>query len=493
MATSSLRSKIGSALAIVLPKRSNPEGTVPTPTYNPSSPDAVLTVPTYRDHLIDLFDTRAAQDSRSLIKSLLQSDPDMSAALNAFLVAADTKPLMVVKDINDQIDRPGQLILNEVLMSLTQRNDYSKGFQIKSSMSALTEACRYMLLLRGALGGELILSKEFFATELRLVDMAKIEWYEKQANVFSPTYVSESGQRIPLEIPTFFTTWFRKDPTTIYSTSPFVSAINTIAARTQVINDLYRIMKVTGYPRMDVTVLEEVLIKNMPSQYQTDPEQRATYLQGKLTEITTAISSIRPDQAFVHYNSVTADMMNEKSSGMTLNIDSIITTLNAQNQAGLKTMATILGRGESGVNTASVEARVFSMSAQSLNNPIADLLSQALTLAIRLRGSQSYVDVKFKAVELRPDTELEPMLAIRRAGLRQDLSDGLITDDEYHLAMYDRLAPEGTPLLSGTGFMNKSDSTVDPTEISPNSDPLGQSIAVPGGQKASKDNKNKPK
>lgn len=487
MATPSLKSIV----SVLLPKRSNPKGTSLTPTFNPSSPDAVLTVPTYRDHLTDIFDTRSASDSRALIKQLFVSDPDMSAAVHSFLTVADTTPIFIVKDVNDQVDKAGQQILNELMMVLTQRNDYTKGFKLSTSLTSLTEACRYMLLLRGGVSGELIISKEFFPTELRLVDLATVQWYETAPGLFIPNQVTATGAKIPLDIPTFFTAWFRKDPTAIYSNSPFVSAINTIAARTQVINDLYRIMKVTGFPRLEVTVLEEVVIKNMPPEYAVDPKKRADYLNGKLAEITNAVNGIRPEQAFIHFDSVTPGMINEKSSSNSLNIDSIIGVLNAQNQAGLKTMATILGRGESGVNTASVEARIFSMSAQALNKPIADLLSQALTLAIRLRGSQSYVHVDFQPVELRPDTELEPMLQIRQQRYRQELSDGIISDDEYCLKIHGRLSLPGAPVLSGSGFMDKQAGKIDPSSVSPNSDPLGQSIAVPGGQKAVRDNKNK--
>jgi hypothetical protein len=182
--------------------------------------------------------------------------------------------------------------------------------------------------------------------------------------------------------------------------------------------------------------------------------------------------------------------MNEKAAGNSLNIDSVIETLNAQNQAGLRTMATILGRGTSGVNTASVESRVFSMSAEALNKPVADFLSQLFTLALRFQGSTSSVEVTFKSVELRPLTELEPMLSVKASRLRQDLSDGIITDDEYHLEMYGRLRPDSSPELSGTGFMTKS-STIDPMSISPNKDPLGQAISAPGGQAAVRDNKTK--
>ena len=39
-------------------------------------------------------------------------------------------------------------------------------------------------------------------------------------------------------------------------------------------------------------------------------------------------------------------MVNDKKAGMSIDIEPVIKTLNAQNQAALKTMATILGRGE---------------------------------------------------------------------------------------------------------------------------------------------------
>ena len=477
MATSSLKQ-----FAVLLPRSIRPAGTAQTPTFNPNSTTQTLTLPTYREHLVDLFDTRIASDSRALIQQLFVNDPDMSAAVHSFLTVADTEPIFLVKDANGQLDRAGQKILNSLIQSFTQRFDYSKGFKIVQSLSALTESCRYMLLLRGALGGEIVLTKEYFPAELRLVDMRSVSWYETQPGKFVPEQESADGKKISLDIPTFLTTWFRKDPTAIYSNSPFVSAINTIAARQQVINDLYRIMRITGYPRMDVKVMEEVALKGATPDVLADPIKKATFLRNKLSEITSLITTIRPDQAFVHFDSVEPKILNEKSAASTLDITSVIETLNAQNQAGLRTMATILGRGTSGVNTASVESRVFSMSAQALNQPVADFLSQALTLALRFQGSQSYVHVMFAPVELRPDTELEPMLAAKASRLREDLSLGILTDDEYHLEMYGRMRPDSAPELSGTGFMNKG-SGQEGLEISPNSDPLGRSLAPKGGKK----------
>lgn len=87
---------------------------------------------------------------------------------------------------------------------------------------------------------------------------------------------------------------------------------------------------------------------------------------------------------------------------------------------------------------------------------------------------------------MRPDTELEPQLVVRQSRLLQDLSLGIITDEEYHLKMYNRLPPPSAPKLSGTGFNSKQETKA--ADVSPNSDPLGRAVS-PEGSKVAKDNK----
>lgn len=483
---------INSLLTKVLPpKRGNPTGVSVTPTYNASSPNAVLTAPTYREHQTDLLTARNNSDSRTLIRDLLRTDPDMSASLNAFLTVADTQPVFLVRNLDKSLDEAGQDLLNQILTLMFVRNDYTKGFKMPTSVASLSENMRYSVLASGGIGGELVISKEFFPTEVRLIDLGKIEWTEPLAGQYIPQQRASTGELISLDIPSFFTAWFRRDPTGIYSYSPFISAINTIAARQQVINDLYRIMRVTGYPRMEAKVLEEVLLKNMPPDVKNDEKKKAEYIQSVIGQIQTQLQNLRADQIFVHTDSIETGMMNEKAAGVTMDITAVIQTLNSQNQAGLKTMATIIGRGESGVNTASVEARIFSLSAQSLNEPLALFWSQALTLALRLNGSESYVECYYLPVEMRSDTELETQKLIKSQRLKEDLSLGLIPDIEYHLEMYNRLPPKGTPMLSGTGFATQK-AGVDVTAVSPNGDPVGRSASAPGGNKGSRDNKSKP-
>ena len=378
-------SPIQNLIAVVLPKISGKGGKTATGTFSPSNGTNTLTAPTYTEHRSDLFTDRASDDSNTLLKKLFKQDPDVSAAVNAYLTVANTEPMITVYDQNDQIDRAGIELVNDLILSLTTRFDYSQKFQLKPSLASLAESMRYMTLLRGSLAAELVVDKALLPSEVRLVDPISLKWTETASGQYKPKQeVPGANDDVDLNIPAFFVTYFRRDPTDIYGHSHFVAAINTIAARQQVINDLY--------------------------------------------------------------------IINSQNPAAGIDVSSVIEVLNAQNQAGLKVMATVIGRGQMGVNTASVEARVFAMNADDLNEPIAEMLTNLLSLALRLHGHQGRCEVKFAKSELRPETELEPQYVLRHARLLSDLSLGLITDDQYHLAMYGRLGAEGIPQLSGTGF-----------------------------------------
>jgi hypothetical protein len=482
-----------SLLQIIAPKKTNRKGgTSRTPTYSPSNAGGVITLPTFRDHLVDVFASRTADDSRTLMKTLFTHDTDVSATVNGYLTLANTDLNMLVRDIKGEIDRDATRELTSAFKRITTPTDYTLGFTLKRSLDMHCEMMRHMGLLRGAIGIELVLDDKLQPSELRHVDMSEIEWVESKPGDYKPRQVpAGSNDKIDLNIPTFFFSAFRPDPTSIYGRSFFVSAINTIAARQQVINDLYRIMQITGFPRMDVKVIEEVLAKNIPANLKMDNESAKVWLRDRLTEVANNFSSLRADQAFIHFDSVEASILNEHNPGAGIDITSVIETLNAQNQAGLKTMSTIIGRGTSGVNTGSVEARIAAMYADELNQPLATILSQIGSFILHMSGYQGFCEAVFEPAELRPWTELEPQLTLKASRLKEDLSLGLITDDEYHLQMYNRPRPDATPELSGTGFMAKSDNPApDPTA---NSDPLGRSLAPEGGKAAKGGAVNRPK
>jgi hypothetical protein len=449
----------------ILPPKSNKSGgNSYTDTYDPSNTTQTLTLPEYQQHLSDIAETRLSENSQELIKQMMVSDPDTSAAVSAYLTLADTQLTWVVRDSSGAVSRDGQKLLESLLYKVFEITDYTLKYQSKPSMSQFLSELRYMLLMRGAIGVELVYDKALQPYELRNVDMGTIEFKESKPGQYKPFQTTENVEELSLDIPTFFTERFKQDPSDIYNYSYFTSAINTVAARAVVINDLYRIMRITGYPRITLEVVEEILKKRAPKAVQEDSKKYNEWVNQQLNYIANRFSDIRSDLPFAFTNSVKVGILNDKNPGASLQVADIINTLNAQNQAGLKVVSTILGRGESGVNTASVEARIFSLSADALNKPIASILSRAFTLALRIAGFDGFVTFKFTPSELKPELELESQKIQKQTRLMKDLSLGIITDETYCMEMYGTIPPEGMQPLSGTRFLEpSSDESVDTT------------------------------
>jgi hypothetical protein len=102
-------------------------------------------------------------------------------------------------------------------------------------------------------------------------------------------------------------------------------------------------------------------------------------------------------------------------------------------------------------------------------------MSRALTLAVRLFGVDTYVKADFRPINLRPEDELEAFKVMKQDRILDQLSLGLITDDEaaFELDLPPR-AP-GAPELSGT-FFRDSASQNRADEVSPNQDPQGRAL-----------------
>lgn len=479
-----------SNLQILLPKkRAKPGGTSSTSTYRPNQ--ETLSLPRYREHLSDLFNTRTANDSRTLISDLSRHDSDVSAAFFAYQsIAGSADWSMRAFDLDGQLSPEGVKLAHQVLERITTTADYTQGFSAKASLKQLNDDMRYWTLLRGSPGAELILNKQFEPDALRLIDMGAVTWSEKQPGVYKPVQKpTGTNLEINLDIPTFFAARFHQNPSDIYTYSPFVAAINTIAARQNVINELYRITKVVGYPRMDISVLEEVLLKSAPPLLRADHEKTRTFIETQIAQITATYQNLSSDQPLIHTDAVKVGMVNDSRPATSLPISNVIDILTEMNMAALKTMPAVVGKSNGNGQVASTEARLFALNCDALNKTVADIWSQALTLACRLAGFQGRVDFVFEPVELRPRLELEPQFTMKQSRWEQALSRGYVTDEEFHINVFGRPKPDAAPELSGTNFIDSSKAaSVDVQGITPNSDPLGRSLAPEGGTKQARSN-----
>jgi hypothetical protein len=467
-------------------------GVSTTPTYSPTN-TTVLAAPTYRDHLEDIYNTRLASDDRALIERLAITDPDLSSTISAYLSVSSTDPVFEVIGEDGEYDAAGHEQLLQVIDALTVRSDYSTGFKITPGLAQVADGLKYMMLMRGAGMAELVLDKARLPAEIRIIDTNAVAWKELgYPGQFKPIQKNKDGEEISLDLPTIFFRQFQQNPIKIYPRSHFTAAINAIAARETLINTIFSILKTTGVPRLDITIVEEVLMKQVPDAIKQDPVKLTEYRQQLLNNISASFANLTPQQNIIHSDSVTVQFLeqNGSRSGSEMQVKQVMDLFNYAAQAAMKTMSTVIGRGDTGVNTSSVESRMFATNCDKLNEVVADMLTQVLTFAMRLTGYSGKVLMYYPDVELRPATELEPQLMAKRSSYLEQLSLGLITDYEYHMEIFRRPPPAGAPALSGTGFMKAGTAT--PTAASPNQDPQGRSLTPAGGNGAARDNRSKP-
>lgn len=114
---------ISNPIKLILPKGKIKGGRSYTPTFRPSN--SLLTAPQYRNHLDQLFDSRLTSDSRDLLNAAVNSDPDVSAAVHAYLTIASSAELIIYGyDANGVLDPQGIALGRQILEQITVVSDY---------------------------------------------------------------------------------------------------------------------------------------------------------------------------------------------------------------------------------------------------------------------------------------------------------------------------------------------------------------------------------
>jgi hypothetical protein len=101
------------------------------------------------------------------------------------------------------------------------------------------------------------------------------------------------------------------------------------------------------------------------------------------------------------------------------------------------------------------------------------LYSRAFTLAARLMGQDVYVEFAYEELTLKPSGELEAYKAMEQSRVLEQLSLGLISDEEACVKLTGNLPPANYKPLSGTMFRHGK------TEVA---NPDSQTSTMRGGQ-----------
>lgn len=419
----------------------NPYGTLTS--FNPSlSSDSFLP---RRFRNISQFGLGSAQvkayTPEQLLDILSETNPDISLALWNFKRIAHSGLRFRVYNYNtNNEDKTGLKIVDRFIKSLNKPNvdGYTQGNGFDNFISQMFLSA----FVKGAISAELLLNTNREPLSIIAVDPSTISFKSEIVNGIYQWYPYQTQTGVEhkpgevwdncckrLNYPTFF--YIPLDPALNdqYGTSPILPALNIIFFQMQMMIDLETIIHNQGFPRIDISVLEELMIKNSPAQYKSDPIQLQNFLKEQISNIRTYIENMNPDDAFIHFDSVKVDMVEPRIAS--IDIKSIIAIIDTQVIAAVKSLGTLMGRHLGSTETyADAEISIYVLGIKSVQKLISSLVEQILTLVLRLNGKNDYVVVEFLPIELRSETELAQWRQMEINNWLTLRDEGFVTDDE---------------------------------------------------------------
>lgn len=431
--------------------------TIATP--NPTSP--LLR----KDRLLankDILDYRSGADSRQIIRDFTRSDPNLSAAVTSYIRTGITSGYTAIaRNLDGTVNPDATSALAQIITRMDVLNDYTIGFDDGRSIRSISESWAREIFTMGAMCGELVLDKLRLPSHIHPIASSQIRLFpSKDALKLVPRQYL-AGQYFDLDVPTFFMVTLDEELTDPYPISPIEPAIQAVLFSAEFLNDLRRIVKKAIHPRVVVTIDEEKFRAGLPLEIQQDTAKIHAYMSTVFSDLTTKINGLNPEDALIIFDGITVAYMDHGNTNLSNEYEVIQGLADAKLASGAKVLPTVLGHSDGTANVASAEVLLFMKFVEgTVWAKLNEMFSKMFTLGTRLMGYDVYVDFKYNAINLKPESELEAFWAMKQSRTLQLCSLGFLDDFETAIQLTGHLPPAGFKPLSGTGFFDASNAAV---------------------------------
>ena len=346
--------------------------------------------------------------------------------------------------------------LTQQLMSVIQSNNpddknYSR-FSYTIDFESLRSQAYKFSKVRGGVCGEAVVDNFRNPKYIRLIDPVHVEFKETspfryrpyQKNVVTGGSVGGSTEK-SLDKQNFF--WVRLDPSSEdpYMRSPIYPILETVYFFREFIRDLKEVVNKTAWPRISVSLLEQVMATCMPTELQNASNEKIEEWKTKQkAAIAQTVQDLRPGDVFVHSDYIGFDMIESKGQQKgTLNPEPLLKVLERHLAQSMKTFASVLGVNET---VDPLQQHAEGQSIKGFQQPVEVLFSQMFTFFFRCMGRKVSVVFKHVPFELRPKHELEPARAQKVATNIQLLKLGAMTPHQFCIESTGKPMPKGSKL-----------------------------------------------
>jgi hypothetical protein len=405
---------------------------------------------------------RNAANSQEILRNLVAANPDLSAAVSAYLrIGIPERYFAIARDPDGTVNDDATRLANEILSRFDKLPGYDSGFSQVDSMRTTSEALAKEGITYGGMAMELVLDKGRLPYKFQPIPITQVKFFEDDSGGLKGLRPVQlvAGEYIDLDFPTVFIVHL--DPSLLdpYPQSPIEAAIQPVLSSSQFLADLRRVMQRHVYPRYDIAIDEEKLRQNIPPEVLAEPASIPGWLNSVVSEIETVVNQIGPEEALVHFDFITVSYIkNDDGQGVAEKFKVIKEIIDADLAKGARTLPAVLGNGSGSQNVASTETMLFMLGANSMVRlKLQEMYSKGLTLAVRLFGQDVTVEFEFDPIDLRPSNELESFRSMYHSRIKDQWSMGLIGDMEASLRLTGKPTPAGFVTLSGTYFMTGGD------------------------------------
>lgn len=440
---------------VVMPKKV-PIKVLSAPAQGVKDPGQDVKRPETMNRQLQIADIRAETDVVKAIRRLSTDERFTSNAVFSIVQLALTEFRAVGYDnVTGAFNQQVTDAVRQIMVRMDTLNDYTQKFTKKPTIRQFVETALREVALSGAVAAELVISKEGIPDYMQAVAYESLTYKTKTGNLVYPKQKPSAGggTDIELDIANFFICELNLGADETYATPMYKSALIDTFQNNDFIDSMRRVVNRTGHSRLVITLDAEKVKASATEEVQSDESKLMQYMSDVQTQVQRSVGQLNPEDSVVVFDSMEVDVKDiggEKSDYVPL-----MQQVSNMQATSLKAPPSILGiRSEGSQSLANSETLVYLKIAKAIQGPVSDLLSRALTLAVRLLGVQGYVKFEMDPIELRPDSEREAYKMTKQQRILSQLSLGMISDEHACLQLNVPYRTEMAP-LSGTRFLDK--------------------------------------
>ena len=264
---------------------------------------------------------------------------------------------------------------------------------------------------------------------------------------------------VPLSLDRFLWTAIDQNVDDPFGLPPYGTAVNEVLADLALMRDLRDAVHNAAWPRMKVGVNLAELHKVAVEVYRiTDPKKASEWVKSRFAEVVDYVDNLAPD------DNIVCDTSGETKThepGSFTGLEGVLQFLRQRLVQALKSLPTLMGINDgSTYNYTSIEWAIYAAGLEAVRDIVMDLIAAALTLHLRLQGSQSIVKPwadKIRTNDALVEANTEEV-KIRNSATKEAL--GYVTHDEASESITKRKAVKPADedvLRSAAGAGTKAD------------------------------------